>query len=92
MGRTEAFHSVRWDDDLKLGEHEDFFLRFRGANQNVYSCQYINVHHHKNQWWEKVNDPYYKRRKHVFKYFEKMLKKYYLKKLVTFDSVLVHLD
>jgi hypothetical protein len=26
MGRTEAFRSVRWDDDFKFGEHEDFFL------------------------------------------------------------------
>jgi hypothetical protein len=67
MGRTEAFGSVRWDDDLKLGEYKDFFLRFREVNRSVYSCQYINVHHHQNPSWEKVNDHYYKKRKHVFK-------------------------
>jgi hypothetical protein len=26
MGRTEAFRSVRWDDDFKFVEHKDFFL------------------------------------------------------------------
>jgi hypothetical protein len=25
MGRTEAIRSVFWDDDFKVGEHEDFF-------------------------------------------------------------------
>ncbi len=50
MGRTEAFRSVCWDDDFNLGEYEDFFLRFREVNRSVYSCQYINVHHHQNPW------------------------------------------
>ncbi len=77
---------------LNLVNMKNVFLRFRGANLSVYSCQYINVHDHQKPWWEKVNDPYYKKRKRVFEYFEKMLKKYYLKKLVTFDSVLVNLD
>jgi hypothetical protein len=62
MGRTESFLSVLWDDDVKVGEHEDFFLRFHQANRNVYSCQSINVHHHQYRCWEKVKDPYYKKR------------------------------
>jgi hypothetical protein len=30
LGRTADFRkrSIRWDDDLKLMEHEDFFIRF----------------------------------------------------------------
>jgi hypothetical protein len=92
MGRTEAVRSISWDDDFKLGEHEDFFLRFRQANRKVYSCRYINVHHHQIRWWEEANNAYFKKRSRVYKYFEKMLKKYDLKRLVTFGSLLVHLD
>jgi hypothetical protein len=88
MGRTEAF---RWDDDFKLGEYEVFFLRFLESNRIVCSCRYINVHHHQKPWWEKVKDSYDKKRTRAYKYFEKMLKKYDLKKLVTFGSVLVKL-
>jgi hypothetical protein len=91
MGRTESFRSVLWDDDLKVGEHEDFFVRFRQANRNVYTCRYINVHHRQIRWWKEANNTYSKKRGRAHKYFEKMLKKYDLKKLVTFGSVLVNL-
>jgi hypothetical protein len=92
MGRREAFRSVLWDDDLKVGEHEDFFLRFRRANRKVYSCRYINVHHRQIHWWRKENEPYFKKRARVFKYFEKMLKKYGLKRLVTFNFLRLDLE
>jgi hypothetical protein len=92
MGRTETFRSVRWDDDFKVGEHEDFFIQFGQANRNVYTCRYINVHHRQKPWWEKANDPYYKKRVRVFKYFKKMLKKYGLKRLVTFNYLNIDLD
>jgi hypothetical protein len=91
MGRTESFRSVLWDDDLKVGEHEDFFLRFRQANRKVYMCRYINVHHHQIRWWKEANNAYFKKRSRVYKYFKKMLEKYDLKKLVSFGSVLVNL-
>jgi hypothetical protein len=92
MGRTESFRSVLWDDDLKVGEHEDFFVRFGQANRNVYTCRYINVHHRQKPWWEKVNDPYYKKRTRAYKYFEKMLNKYSLKRLVAFNYLHADLD
>ncbi len=92
MGRRESFRSILWDDDLKVGEHEDFFVRFGQANRKVYSCRYINVHHRQKPWWEKVNDPYYKKRTRAYKYFEKMLKKYNLKRLIIFAYLHVDLD
>jgi hypothetical protein len=90
MGRREIVLSILWDDDLKLGEQEDFFLRFGQANRKVYSCQYINIHHHQTLWWKEANDVYYKQRKRVFKYLKKMLKKYHLKKLMAFGSLLIN--
>jgi hypothetical protein len=92
MGRTVSFRSVLWDDDFKVGEHEDFFVRFGQANRNVYTCRYINVHHRQKPWWEKVNDSYYKKRTRAYKYFEKMLKKYNLKRLVAFNYLHADLD
>jgi hypothetical protein len=92
MGRTVSFRSVRWDDDFKVGEHEDFFVRFGQASRNVYTCQYINVHHRQIAWWRKVKEPYFKKRARVHKYFEKMLKKYNLKRLITFNYLNVDLD
>jgi hypothetical protein len=91
MGRTEAVRSVLWDDDLKLGEHEDFFLRFIQSNRNVYSCRYIHVHRREIPWWKTVNNDS-ERRMVVLKYFEKMLMKHNLKRLVTFNHVVVDLD
>jgi hypothetical protein len=92
MGRTESFRSVLWDDDLKVGEHGDFFVRCGQANRNVYTCRYINVHHRQIRWWKEVNNTYFKKRDRARKYLEKMLKKYDLKKLMMFGSVRVNLD
>ena len=71
MGRTKSVRSVRWDDSFKLGEHEDFFIQFGQANRSVYTCEYVQVHHDKIRWWNKVNNPYYKRRGRVYEYLRK---------------------
>jgi hypothetical protein len=84
MGRKVAVHSVGWDEDFKLGEHEDFFIRFGQANRTVYTCQYIQVHHYQEPWWKKVNSPYFSKRARVHEYFKKMLIKHDLKRLITF--------
>jgi hypothetical protein len=92
MGRTEAVRSVPWDDELKLGEHEDFFLRFRQANRTVYTCDHIKVHHRQIPWWQLVNEPYYKKRARVFQYYKNMLRKHNLKRLISFGIVNLDLD
>jgi hypothetical protein len=92
MGRTKSVGSVPWDDRLKLGEHEDFFLRFGQANGIVYTCEYIQVHHHQVPWWKKVDNDYYKKRGRVVKYFKKMLVKHDLKRMVTYGVTNIDLD
>lgn len=39
IAKTEALHLVKWDDELKLCEHEDFFYRFKQAQ---YSCAWTD--------------------------------------------------
>lgn len=36
IAKTEALHQVRWDNDLKTADHEDFFWRFKQAGYGVY--------------------------------------------------------
>jgi hypothetical protein len=92
MGRTEVVRSVLWDDDLKLGEHEDFFLRFGQANRTVYTCDHIKVHHLQVPWWLQVNDPYYQKRARVYEYYKKMLRKHNLKRVISFGNLNLDLD
>jgi len=47
MARTEALITVPWDDELKLGEHAEYFLRFRAAGKNVAFCDGIDSIGHK---------------------------------------------
>ena len=92
LGRQHSVQSVRWDDYFKLGEHEDFFMRFGHANRTVYTCRYINVHHHQEPWWKKLNSSYFTRRARVHTYFAQMLIKHNLKRLITFNYTNVDLD
>jgi hypothetical protein len=87
MGRTEAVRSILWDDEFKVGEHEDFFMRFAHAKRNVYTCRYIHVHHHQIVWWKQPENPYSKKRARAYKYFEKMLIKHKLKKMISFGVI-----
>ena len=92
LGRKKSVDSVRWDDFFKLGEHEDFFMRFGHANRTVYTCRHINVHHHQEPWWKKVNSSYFPRRARVHTYFAKMLIKHNFKRLITFNYTNVDLE
>jgi glycosyltransferase involved in cell wall biosynthesis len=92
LGRKQSFETSMWDNYFKLGEHEDFFMRFGHANRSVYTCRHIQVHHHQEPWWRKVNSSYFPRRARVHTYFRQMLIKHNLKRLITFNYTNVDLD
>ena len=92
MGRKQSVQSVGWYDEYKLGEHEEFFLRFGQANRTVYTCEFINVHHRQVHWWLEVNNAYYQKRARVFEYFKRMLKRHNLRRLISFGMLNVDLD
>jgi GT2 family glycosyltransferase len=43
LARTEVLRQVQWDNDLKVGEHEDFFIRAQRAGVIVRYCRHIHV-------------------------------------------------
>ena len=92
LGRTSAVRSIGWNNRYKVGEHEEFFLRFRKAHRTVYSCRHIQVHHHQSPWWLQRTDPYYKKRTRVYKYFEDMMKHNGFRKMIAFNYVHVDFD
>ena len=48
IAKTETLLDVKWDNNLKLGEHEDFFWRYKEADYKCGWTDYINA--------EKMND------------------------------------
>ena len=92
LGRTRSVASVGWDEQFKVGEHEDFFIRFGQANRTVFTCPYIHVHHYQEPWWKKVRSPYYQQRARVYQFYQQMLLKHHLKRLITFDLLNMDLE
>ena len=90
LARTEAVQSVGWNNRYKIGEHEDFFLRFRQSNRTVFSCRFIHVHHHQKLWWKMKEHSYYLKRARVYHYFKEMLKVHGYKRFITFKFT--HVD
>ncbi|CAF4136652.1 unnamed protein product [Adineta steineri] len=76
MGRKESVISVGWNNYFKLGEYEDFFVRFGQANRTVYTCRYIYVHHTPDSWQNKESSTYFLQEKRANYYFKNMLIKY----------------
>lgn len=46
MGKTSHIKQVLWDEDLKLGEHEDFFLRFVQKGYKVTALPSVVAEHY----------------------------------------------
>eukprot|EP00727_Mastigamoeba_balamuthi_P002052 m51a1_g11844 hypothetical protein (511) ;mRNA; r:467265-469593 len=80
--RTEAVREVRWDDALKLAEHEDFFLRSKDAGLRVALCQDVLILHHK----DKGNTRYAELRKRGRDMWKLALAKHHLDMLVLFNG------
>ena len=45
IARTEALRYTRWDDNIMMHEHGDFFLRFMGDGHTVVYAPNSQVHH-----------------------------------------------
>lgn len=90
MGRKESLRKITWDPQLKLGEHEDFFLRAKKQGLKVMSCDHVEVLHEQERWWvEGGMDPEYNLRRHrVFAFFRIALQKHKLKRLRSFGTVM----
>jgi glycosyltransferase involved in cell wall biosynthesis len=78
LAKRESLISVKWDRNLKLGEHEDFFLRAVKQNLKVINCPFISVHHNQDRWRLKTFDQYAMKRQRAYYFLQKMLRKHSL--------------
>jgi hypothetical protein len=79
--------AVGWDPALKLGEHEDFFLRAKEQALVVTSCPMVNVYHRQDDW-NGGGDEYSQRRRRIWDYFGMALRKHGARRLISFGTVM----
>ena len=70
MAKTDSIKKVRWDDDLKIVEHTDFFLRAKKHNLKIAHCPDIVINHYKNNKERPDYDKYRYRHLHFEKIFK----------------------
>lgn len=91
VGRTALFKTkLRWDERLKLGEHEDFFLRAKAMNIRVLTCPSVSFQHDQVEHW-RGKTKYDKMRNRVYDFWKDSLKKHGLVKLVSFGRTMMDL-
>ena len=72
IAKTEALQQVRWDNDLKTADHEDFFWRFKQAGYGVFWTPDIS-----GNYIDCKPPEYAIYRKRMYKEFRKILQKKY---------------
>lgn len=74
---------MQWDNNLKLGEHQDFFLRIKEHKLKVASCGSVSAFHAQDH----SDEGYKKRRGREIMYLREFLKKHNLKSMYLFSGV-----
>ena len=92
MARRASLLRVKWDSKLKLGEHEEFFLRAQQSNLRILTCNHIYVKHLQDEWWLHITEnSYNSNRARVYDYYPLVLRKHNLKRLVSFGRTVYEL-
>lgn len=92
VGRTEVFRTkISWDESLKLGEHEDFFLRAKSVGIRTLTCPAVSFVHDQVPHWLK-RTKYDHMRSRVYDFWKMSLKKHGFTKLVSFGRVMMDLN
>ncbi|KAJ3352632.1 Beta-1,4 N-acetylgalactosaminyltransferase 1 [Entophlyctis luteolus] len=94
VARAEFLRNVlRWDETLKLGEHEDFFWRAKTSvvpHARVLTCPGVSFHHDQVEHW-KGNTEYDRKRSRVFDFWKLALRKHGFNRLVSFGKIVMDL-
>ncbi|KAI9361626.1 hypothetical protein DFJ73DRAFT_28732 [Zopfochytrium polystomum] len=91
VARTDLLRDrLRWDELLKLGEHEDFFIRARELGVRTLTCPGVSFHHNQVAHW-KGDTEYDKKRARVYDFLRLSLRKHGLTKLVSFGRTMMDL-
>ncbi|KAJ3342716.1 hypothetical protein HDU93_001288 [Gonapodya sp. JEL0774] len=89
LGRTRLFQQrLKWDEDLKLGEHEEFFLRAKEMNIGVLTCPGVGFVHGQVEHW-KNRTGYDKMRNRVYEFWKVAVKKMGVAKLEVMGKVVM---
>jgi (N-acetylneuraminyl)-galactosylglucosylceramide N-acetylgalactosaminyltransferase len=81
LARRELFDSVRWDSDLKLAEHSDFFLRLGYTKWKVGYCDNVIIEHKPNK-----NGEYAKFRGRGKQFMRLFMKKRGIKEIISYEG------
>ena len=91
VGRTALFKDkLKWDEKLKLGEHEDFFLRAKSMGIKVLTCPTPSFQHNQVEHWLKKTN-YDRMRNRVYDFWKESLRKHNLTRLVSFGMTMMDL-
>lgn len=80
-----------WDAQLKLGEHEDFFLRAKRAGVRVAICRSVALLHKQEKHWLKQT-AYDRMRARVWQYLQAALLRHGLRRLRAFGMITMALQ
>jgi glycosyltransferase involved in cell wall biosynthesis len=80
MARTDFLKKVRWDPRLKVGEHEDFFLRVKDVGGRVAMCRGVSA---TNDNTCDSTDHYKDKRKRVFDFWVDFFLKRGIERMIT---------
>ncbi len=84
MARTAKIRQVKWDPALKLGEHQDFFLRAKQEGVRVASCfSEVTVFHEQDH----TNPEYKQKRGREIPYIRQFLTKHGLKNFYNYAGL-----
>lgn len=90
VAKTSALCSVGWDSALKLGEHEDFFLRAKAKGLRVATCPHTAFSHRQARFWE-ARSEYDRMRLRVYSFIAQALRKHGLVELRTMGRTVLRL-
>ncbi|KAJ3099280.1 hypothetical protein HDU97_003298 [Phlyctochytrium planicorne] len=89
VARTSLLRErLRWDELLKLGEHEDFFLRAKKLGVRTLTCPGVSFHHEQVQHWL-MKTEYDRMRNRVYDFWRLSLRKHNLVRLVSFGRTMM---
>ncbi|KAJ3030711.1 UNVERIFIED_CONTAM: hypothetical protein HDU68_008100 [Siphonaria sp. JEL0065] len=91
IARTQFLReTLRWDETLKLGEHEDFFWRAKQIGVRTLTCPGVTFYHDQVAHWKGVTE-YDKKRARVYDFFKLSLRKHGFVRLVSFGRTIMDL-
>ena len=84
-------NTLVWDSRLKIGEHEDFFLRAKQLGVRVCSCKAASFMHHPANWAQRKTT-YDKMRNRIHLFWKISLEKHHLKRLYSFSFLMIDIS